>query len=52
MKYEVKMVQKIGARGYEEALNNMICNMANDGWKVQQMLGSPDQGFVVLFVKE
>lgn len=52
MKYEVKTIQKIGARGYEEALNNMISKMADDGWKVQQMLGSPDQGFVILFAKE
>lgn len=52
MEYIVKTVQKIGVKGYEDALNNVIKDMTGKGWKIQQMLGSPDQGFVILFVKE
>lgn len=52
MEYAVKTIQKIGVKGYENALNNVIKDMVKDGWEIQQMLGSPDQGFVILFVKE
>lgn len=52
MQYEVKTIKKIGVGGYESEMNNVINPMAGDGWKVQQILGSPDQGFVILFVKE
>lgn len=52
MEYEVKAVQKIGVKGSAEELGKTIKAMAADGWTVQQVLGSPDQGFVVLFVKD
>lgn len=52
MKYEVKTIQKVGVHGYEAALNNAIKSMADDEWTVKQILGSPDQGFVILFEKE
>lgn len=52
MQYEVKTVKKVGVGNYENDLNKEIKSMAADGWKVQQILGSPDQGFVILFAKE
>lgn len=52
MQYEVKSVQKIGVKGSAEELSKVVKTMAADGWTVQQVLGSPDQGFVVLFSKE
>ena len=52
MQYEVKAIQKVGVKGSAEELSKTIKMMSADGWNVQQVLGSPDQGFVVLFVKE
>lgn len=52
MQYEVKAIKKVGVSGYENELNSAIKSMASDGWTVQQILGSPDQGFVILFAKE
>lgn len=52
MQYEVKTLKKVGVNAYENDLNSLIKDKANSGWKVQQLLGNPDQGFVVLFVKE
>lgn len=52
MQYEVKTLKKVGVNAYENDLNSLIKVKADDGWKVQQFLGNPDQGFVVLFVKE
>lgn len=52
MEYEVKAIQKIGVKNSAEELNKVIKSMAADNWTVQQVLGSPDQGFVVLFSKE
>lgn len=52
MEYEVKAVQKIGVKGSAEELGKTIKMMSDDGWTVQQVLGSPDQGFVVLFARE
>lgn len=51
MEYEVKAVKKIGVSGYEADMNKEIKSMAANGWVVQQILGSPDQDFVILFVK-
>lgn len=52
MQYEVKAIKKVGVGNYESDLNKEIKSMASDGWIVQQILGSPDQGFVILFAKE
>lgn len=52
MQYEVKTFKKVGVGGYESEMNQSIKSMADKGWTVQQMLGSPDQGFVILFAKE
>ena len=52
MQYEVKAIQKIGVKSSAEDLNKTVKAMAAEGWTVQQVLGSPDQGFVVLFAKE
>lgn len=52
MLYEVKSVQKVGVKSSAEELGKVVKTMAADGWAVQQVLGSPDQGFVVLFAKE
>lgn len=52
MQYEVKTIKKVGIGGYENEMNSVIKSMTVDGWKVQQILGSPDQGFVILFAKE
>ena len=52
MQYEVKTFKKVGVGGYESEMNNAIKAMSDKGWTVQQMLGSPDQGFVILFAKE
>ncbi len=52
MQYEVKTVKKVGVGGYEDEINKIIKSMASDGWTVQQLLGSPDQGVIILFVKE
>lgn len=52
MQYEVKTIKKVGVGGYENEMNNVIKSMTVDEWKVQQILGSPDQGFVILFAKE
>lgn len=52
MQYEVKTIKKVGVGGYENELNSVIKSMAIDDWTVQQILGSPDQGFVILFAKE
>lgn len=52
MEYEVKAIQKVGVKNNADELSKTIKVMAADGWKVQQVLGSPDQGFVVLFVKD
>ena len=52
MQYEVKTLKKVGVNAYENDLNSLIKDKANDGWKVQQLLGNPDQGLVILFVKE
>lgn len=52
MQYEVKTVKKVGVGKYEDEINNIIKPMAGDGWTVQQILGSPDQGVIILFAKE
>ena len=52
MQYEVKSVQKVGVKNSAEELDKTVKMMAAGGWTVQQVLGSPDQGFVVLFAKE
>lgn len=52
MQYEVKAIQKVGVKNSAEELGKTIKSMADNGWNVQQVLGSPDQGFVVLFAKE
>lgn len=52
MQYEVKTIKKVGVSAYESNMNQVIKEKSEDGWKVQQIQGSPDQGFVVLFVKE
>lgn len=52
MQYEVKTFKKVGVNGYETEMNSVIKSMTEKGWTVQQMLGSPDQGFLVLFAKE
>ena len=52
MQYEVKTVKKIGVKDYENELNSVINAMTVNNWTVQQILGSPDQGFVILFAKE
>lgn len=52
MQYEVKAVQKVGIKNSADDLNKTIKVMSAEGWNVQQVLGSPDQGFVVLFAKE
>lgn len=52
MQYEVKTIKKIGVGGYENEMNSVIKSMTDEGWKIQQVLGSPDQGFVILFAKE
>lgn len=52
MQYEVKTIKKIGVGGYENEMNSVIKSMSADDWKVRQILGSPDQGFVILFEKE
>ena len=52
MQYEVKAIQKVGVRSSAEELGKIVKNMAADGWTVQQVLGSPDQGFVLLFAKD
>lgn len=52
MQYEVKTIKKVGVGGYENEMNSVIKSMSGDDWKVQQILGSLDQGFIVLFVKE
>lgn len=52
MQYEVKTVKKVGVGGYENEMNSVIKSMTVDDWRVQQILGSPDQGFVILFAKE
>lgn len=52
MQYKVKTIKKVGVGGYESEMNNVINSMTADGWIIQQVLGSPDQGFVILFAKE
>lgn len=52
MQYEVKTFKKVGVSGYEAEMNSVIAAKTEAGWTVQQMLGSPDQGFLVLFAKE
>lgn len=52
MEYEVMAIQKVGVKNSAEELNKAVKTKAADGWIVQQILGSPDQGFVVLFAKE
>ncbi|EET58320.1 hypothetical protein BRYFOR_09707 [Marvinbryantia formatexigens DSM 14469] len=52
MQYEVKTVKKIGVNGYDNEMNNTIKAMAANGWNVQQIIGSADQGFLILFAKE
>lgn len=52
MQYEVKTLKKVGVTNYENELNSVIKSMTVDNWTVQQILGSPDQGFVILFAKE
>lgn len=52
MQYEVKAIQKVGVKSSAEELAKVVKTMAADSWTVQQVLGSPDQGFVVLFAKE
>lgn len=52
MQYEVKTIKKIGVGGYENEINSVIKSMTVDGWMVQQVLGSPDQGILILFAKE
>ena len=52
MQYEVKTIKKVGVGGYENEMNSIIKSMTADDWTVQQILGSPDQGFVILFAKE
>lgn len=51
MQYEVKTIKKVGISAYENELNSILESRARDGWQVQQILGNPDQGYVVLFVK-
>lgn len=52
MQYEVKTIKKVGVGGYENEMNSVIKSKTIDDWKVQQILGSPAQGFVILFAKE
>ena len=52
MQYEVRTIKKVGVNGYESEMNNIIKPMADKGWTVQQILGSPDQGFAILFAKQ
>lgn len=52
MQYEVKDIQRVGVKNSAEDLAKTVKAMADDGWTVQQVLGSPDQGYVVLFAKE
>lgn len=52
VQYEVKAVQKVGVKNSAEELSKTVKMMSADGWTVQQILGSPDMGFVVLFAKE
>lgn len=52
MEYEVKTLKKVGINAYESELNSLIKAKAREGWKIQQLLGNPDQGIVVLFVRE
>lgn len=52
VQYEVKAVQKVGVKNSAEELSKTVKMMSADGWTVQQVLGSPDMGFVVLFAKE
>lgn len=52
MEYEAKTLKKVGVNAYESEMNSLIKAKASAGWKVQQLLGSPDQGIVILFVKE
>lgn len=52
MQYEVKTVKKVGIGAYENDLNSVIKSMTVDGWQVQQLLGNPDQGILILFAKE
>lgn len=48
MQYEVKTLKKVGVSAYENDLNSLIKAKANDGWKVRQLFGNPDQGSVFI----
>ena len=52
MQYQVKTLKKVGVGAYEDEMNKAISSMVSDGWSVQQLLGSPDQGIIILFAKE
>lgn len=52
MEYEVKTVKKVGAAAYEGEMNSILQAKAQEGWKLQQLLGSPDQGILLLFARE
>lgn len=52
MEYEVKTVKKVGVAAYEGEMNSILQAKAQEGWKLQQLLGSPDQGILLLFARE
>ncbi len=51
MEYEVKAVQRVGIKSSADEMSKIIKEMALDGWNVGQLLGSPDQGFIILFIR-
>lgn len=51
MQYQIKTIKKVGISAYENELNGILEARAQEGWQVQQILGNPDQGYMVLFVK-